>query len=232
MKYSIVVTTYNRPDLTKLCIQRAITTAGKEFELVWVDDASPDPKVREVMKKFVPSKTILRKENGGWAKAVNDGLREATGDYIFQLDNDNLLPEKWLRIIDGFIEKIPETGGIAMMWDGFSKHGWAGKKKKINGITVQIANKFMCFRGFSRRVFERVGYLDDRLGWYGPQDTDWSNRALKTGELFYYVPGVKVLHCEDNLNRDRKLEWIKDNPKRLKDKKDKSIYYSPWKNSR
>jgi len=230
MKYSVVVTTFNRPDLTKVCVRNAITKAGKDFELVWVDDNSPEPEVKKVMESFCPSKKVLRKENGGWAVATNDGIQAATGDFIFILDNDWFLPENWLATMDSYIQKIPETGGIAMEWKGFELYGWTGKEKDIRGTKVISVNTFIGFRGFSRKVLDKVGYLDERFGWWGPADTDWSIRALRTGELFYFIPNEYVWHAVDNLNRSAKDSWSSENNERLRNKlrKDKSIYYSPY----
>jgi len=233
IKYSVVFTTYNRPELTESVIYNAILGAGIDFELIWVDDCSTEYKVIEIMSKLseelsIDIKSVLRKENGGWAQAVNDGLKEATGDYIFILDNDWALPENWLQIFDYYIKNIPNTGGACMMWKGFESYGWMGGKEFKNNIEVNHCNKICGFRCFSREVFNKVGYLDDRLGWYGPQDSDWSNRALRTGELFYYIPNQIVYHLEDGFNKDKKKQFVKDNADKLKNKKDNNIYYSPY----
>ena len=230
MKYSVIFTTYNRSKLTGYAIKSAIVNAGMGFELIWVDDASTENEVKETMKSLVPDISILREKNGGWAKSVNEGMRVATGDYIFILDNDWFLPENWLVIFNDYIKNIPNTGGICMMWKGFDnyKYKWAGEEIEINGIKVRKANKIMGFRCFSRNVFNKVGYLDERMGWYGPQDSDWSNRALRTGELFYFIPGYEVLHVEDGFNNTKKEKFMKKNLETLKNKKDKNIYYSPY----
>jgi len=236
MKFSIVVTTFNRAELTKNCVGNSIINAGRPFELVWVDNASTD-NVRDVMKRFAPTISILRETNGGMAVSTNDAWKVATGDYIIGIASDFLMPENWLLTIEHYLERIPETDVILMAWKDFDHHKWQGKEKVINGLKVEIANKMIGVVCFSRKIFDKVGYLDERLGWYGSTDTDWSNRVKRVGKLFYYIPDVRVIHYwnvgtskdypSDRAFKDKACEM---NPKILakKYKVDNSIYYTPF----
>jgi GT2 family glycosyltransferase len=234
MKYSVVFTSYNCIDQTRYFLENAIYHSGMAFELIWVDDCSSENieglfnELKPTLEDFqITYKFIKRKENGRWAKAVNDGLREATGDYIFILDNDWLLPDKWLVTFDDYIKKIPNTDIACMKWRKFDVYGWFGENIEINGLTVQKCNKVMGFRCFSRGLFNKVGYLDDRLGWYGPQDSDWSIRALSTNPVAYYIPNHEVLHLEKGISKDKR-EASKQNAQKLKDKDYTTIYYNPF----
>jgi len=197
MKFSIVVPTYNRAILTKDCISSNIKNAGipaDRIEWIWVDDGSTDG-VQEVMKKMCPDISVIRNYNLGIEKTVNQGYALATGDFIFKLDSDLLLPKNWLKVIDEHISKIPETAVIGILLSGFQEHSaWAGKEREINGLKILEANMVMGLYGFSRKMFKKVGYLNEDIPYYASSDMFWSDRAKKTGELMYYVDNLEALH--------------------------------------
>jgi len=238
MKFSIVVPTYNRAELVKRCIGFNLENTGvdrREIELVWVDDGSTD-NVREVMEEFEPDISILKKENEGVFKAYNAGYVATTGDWIVKMGSDMIFPDNWLAVIKEYIKKIPESAGIGFIIDGFFDcpfSGWAGKEKIINGMPTREARNIMGVHAFSRKLFKEVGYFDEVFGWYGPGDWDWSDRAIRTKKLIYYIPKLRANHLgvgKWNHNNAKKLELTVQGDKILKNHRENSceIYYSPF----
>lgn len=104
---SVVLTVFNKarflPDtLQSLYAQEG---AGRDFslEFVFVDDASTDDSVAvgEAFFRDHPAAVqILRNEkNAGPAVRLNQGLRAATGDYVFVFDADDIAPRNVLAIM-------------------------------------------------------------------------------------------------------------------------------------
>ncbi len=103
---SIVMPIFNTPEAW---LREAIASVRDQWcgnwELICVDDGSSAAPVREVLEHAAAAdariRLILRDENGGIARATNDGLRAARGDYVALLDNDDVLePEAVFRLLD------------------------------------------------------------------------------------------------------------------------------------
>ena len=97
-KVSVVITHYNRPELLPLAIRSVAeqTWPGSHLELVVIDDGSPDP---EVQKRLDEIEAEFRFQERGWrllrepnrylGGARNAALRNATGEYVLFMDDDN-----------------------------------------------------------------------------------------------------------------------------------------------
>ncbi len=97
---SIVIPVYNSPCLVELTerIERVLTAEGIAYEVVFVDDSSPDPAVWPVLEQLVSTHPRIRAvqltRNFGQQAASLCGLREARGERVITLDDDlQHLPE-------------------------------------------------------------------------------------------------------------------------------------------
>lgn len=97
-KISVVLPAYNeRENLEKLVPEIAKTLDGKLFEIIVVDDNSPDG-TSEAMNKLKESiselQLIVRKTNKGFANSIREGLEKSSGDILIVMDSDfNHKPE-------------------------------------------------------------------------------------------------------------------------------------------
>ncbi|MDE1905823.1 MAG: glycosyltransferase family 2 protein [Rhodospirillales bacterium] len=75
----------------------------EDWELLLIDDAGGDATLTAVMKDLAAQepriKLLPRKKNGGIARATNDGLKAAKGDFIAFFDHDDLLEPGALEIM-------------------------------------------------------------------------------------------------------------------------------------
>ena len=89
---SIVVPVYRCEERLARCLDSLIAQTFQDFEVILVDDASPDDSLA-VAKSYeakIPRCTILRHDaNRGVAEARNTGVRAATGDWIGFVDADD-----------------------------------------------------------------------------------------------------------------------------------------------
>jgi len=93
VKLSVVLTTYNRPELLEKTLAGfANQTAPKEnFEVIVVDDGS-EPPVKEVVEKFSGqiNTVYLYQQNSGLAAARNNGIKQAKGRIVLFSDDDDV----------------------------------------------------------------------------------------------------------------------------------------------
>lgn len=98
---SVVVPTYNEVgNLAELMARMAVSLKGIEFEVVFVDDGSPDgtAEVAEALgRTYRNTKVIRRLGRRGLASAVLDSLRYAEGDSLAVMDADLQHPPELLR---------------------------------------------------------------------------------------------------------------------------------------
>lgn len=92
---SVIVPIYGVEAYIRDTIQSVLDQTYTQFELILVDDESPDSSVA-ICQEFDDSRIrIINQKNRGLAGARNTGIRHARGDYLAFLDGDDLwLPTK------------------------------------------------------------------------------------------------------------------------------------------
>jgi len=101
MDLSIIIVSYNTKDILKECIESIYKTAKNiSFEVIVVDNASKDGTAELISNSKFPSSNfhfIQNKENLGFSKANNVGVKISTGKYVLFLNPDILVHEKTLE---------------------------------------------------------------------------------------------------------------------------------------
>jgi glycosyltransferase involved in cell wall biosynthesis len=107
---SVIVPVYNVENYISQTINSVLNQTYPHFELLVIDDESPDRSV-EICQQFNDSRIkIISQKNRGLAGARNTGIRHAQGDYLAFLDSDDLwLPEKLAQHIK-HLESSPQIG--------------------------------------------------------------------------------------------------------------------------
>ena len=98
---SIIVPIYKSEKYIDRCIKSIIDQSYEEFELLLIDDGSPDNSsiICESWAKKDKRVRFLKKENGGVSSARNLGLTEAKGDYITFVDSDDWVESEYLATL-------------------------------------------------------------------------------------------------------------------------------------
>ena len=96
MLFSVIVPIYNIEKYIKRCIDSVLSQSFTDFELILVDDGSPDNcgAICDEYAKKDQRIQVIHKKNGGLVSARQAGIKVASGDYIFHLDGDDaVLPD-------------------------------------------------------------------------------------------------------------------------------------------
>ncbi|MFV0197394.1 glycosyltransferase family 2 protein [Empedobacter falsenii] len=94
MKFSIIVPVYGVEKYVERCIKSILKQSYSNFELIIVDDESPDNSIKIVQEKCIDNRIkIVSKKNGGLSAARNYGLKYITGDYIWFVDSDDYVSD-------------------------------------------------------------------------------------------------------------------------------------------
>lgn len=93
-KISVIIPYYNKDKFSLFIPLRSIQNQSfKDIEIIFVDDGSPDNKLNEIFEEMKKDNRIIllkHKENKGTLMSRADGVRFASGEYILNLDQDDL----------------------------------------------------------------------------------------------------------------------------------------------
>ena len=99
MLFSVIVPIYNIEKYLRRCVDSVLSQSFGDYELILVDDGSPDncPIICDEYAKKDTRIKVIHKENGGLVSARQAGIKEAVGDYIFNLDGDDAICDNALE---------------------------------------------------------------------------------------------------------------------------------------
>ena len=199
---SIIVINFNRRQKLSECLN-SIREAVTQFdhELLVVDNASRDGSVAMVRENFPQALLTQNEKNVGFSRAVNQGLREAKGDYFLCLNNDSWLYPQSLDRILLWMEAHPDVGivgGKILNADGslqFSARSFPTFAAALFNRTSLLTQLFPQNR-FSRR------YLLSDWDHTQIREVDWVSGSFlairrKTCEVIGFLDEQFFLFCED-----------------------------------
>lgn len=208
---SIIILNYNGEKFLENCIESIIKETKQKFELIIVDNNSPDKSGEKLSKKYESCRFILNKKNVGVSEGLNIGIRNSNGTHIVLLNNDLIVAPGWLDyLFEAFKQKgnglyqpkflkmkdreIIDSAGnlISIFGFGFSRE--KGRKDNFQYNTIEeigfaAGTCLFC----SKEIFDKVGLFDEKLFAYN-EDLDLGWRAKLLNYKSYYVPKSIVYH--------------------------------------
>lgn len=99
MFFSVIVPVYKVEGYLQNCIESVLNQTFSDFELILVDDGSPDkcPEICDSYKEKDDRIKVVHKANGGLASARRAGIKVASGEYVYNLDSDDLIENDTLE---------------------------------------------------------------------------------------------------------------------------------------
>ena len=99
MLFSIIVPIYKVEKYLKCCVDSILTQSFSDFELILVDDGSPDncPKICDDYAKQDERVKVVHKQNGGHSSARRAGIEIASGEYLLFVDSDDYVSQDYLE---------------------------------------------------------------------------------------------------------------------------------------
>ena len=147
MKISLIFACYNISQYLDELYQLLISQTYKDIEIIFVEDCSIDDTRNKLLTLDDPRvKFILNEKNIGAANSRNRGIEEATGDYIWFPDPDDLFDAKLLSKVGGVISEFnPDVISIGMQ-----------ERYEIDGKLSYTKNIVSEFEGFITTNFNPV----------------------------------------------------------------------------
>ena len=98
---SVVIPVYNSQKYLNACVDSIVNQTYSNLEIILVDDGSTDQSgmiCDEYAKKDGRVK-VIHKENGGNGDARNTGYKQATGEWLVMVDNDDILHPQQIEVL-------------------------------------------------------------------------------------------------------------------------------------
>ena len=113
---SVIVPVYNVEKYLRKCVDSILAQTYGEFELLLVDDGSPDgcPQICDEYAERDSRVRVIHKPNGGLISARNEGIRACTGDYVCIVDGDDWADVHMLRFIHDTVSASPEPPDMVL----------------------------------------------------------------------------------------------------------------------
>lgn len=210
---SIVIPNYNGKKYLKNCIDaiyKKVYLDKSEFEVIVIDNASKDDDFKWI-SQYKDIKFVALDKNYGFSRAVNEGIKISSGEYVILLNNDTEILEEFVEELFNCIDsddKIFSACSKMIQYhdkdliddagDEYNLLGWAYKRG--DGKDVESYSKaqevFSSCAGaaiYRKSIFDEIGLFDESFFAY-MEDVDISYRARIHGYKNIYCPDAKVYH--------------------------------------
>lgn len=213
-KISVIIPFFGRTDQLHMCLSAldAQTIPSEEFEVIVVDNGSPHD-LRALQQRFPTVRWLYEERHGSFA-ARNRGIETATGHLLAFTDSDCLPTPTWLHEGAALLESGAATvvgGRVAYLDSGarelntaerFEEEFFLLHKQKylVEALNVSATANLFTFKS----AFDRVGLFDMAL--LNLADGDWTQRAVRRGEVLRYSETAVVLHPRRSTFREIQLK--------------------------
>lgn len=221
MKLSVIIVNYNVRYFLELCLQSVQDALlDLDSEIIVVDNNSEDDSCKMVLENFPDVTLIENKENYGFAKANNQGVSKARGQYVLILNPDTVIAKDTLIQILKFAKSRHNFGALGAKLIGGNGRFLSESKRgiptplvslfKLTGFTSRSTGKYYAnhlkedetgvieilvgaFMLMTRKVYNEVHGFDEKYFMYG-EDIDLSYKILNKGYRNYYYADSKIIH--------------------------------------
>ena len=212
-KVSIIVLNWNGKKFLKNCLDSLAQLTYPQLEIIVVDNNSKDGSQEFLKENYRKAILIENKENYGFAKGNNIGLKASTGDYILILNNDTVVAPNFLEpLIRDFkdnpriaclqpqirlskSEQLLDGAGAFLTPTGFLYHFGYLKDRmqlKYNKKMEIFSAKGACML-LRRKAIEEVGLFDEDFFIFF-EETDLCFRFWLAGYSVMYEPKSVIYH--------------------------------------
>ena len=205
---SIVIPAHNQLDCCRQCVESILAHTQYPHKLVLVDNGSSDG-VAEYFDSVPGAIAVHSHENVGFPAGVNLGLPHAEG-HVLLLNNDTIVPDRWLERLVAALESAPRIGLVGPMsncvsgpqfvpdleFNGIEEiNAFAEANAQAKRGRVLDAERIVGFCMLIRdSAFEAVGMLDESFGIGNFEDDDYCLRVRKAGYRVCIAEDCFVFH--------------------------------------
>lgn len=208
MKCDIIMPVWNNRKLVRQCVESIFKHTDLSYSIIIIDNASERKTYEylEGLRTSHPDKIFLirNEKNIGYPKAVNQGIKKSSGDYVCIINTDIIVFKDWLDEMIRVAESSKDIGIVNPSNNFGRKKPWnrtyqqyadrmtQGKKGQFSETASPVG---FCYL-IKREVIDKIGLWDES---YSPgyfEDTEYAIRAKRAGYKSVFAKGAFVFHFE------------------------------------
>lgn len=211
-KVTVVIPNWNGLRHLPECLESLAAQSFADFAILMVDNGSTDGSMAWLREQHPEISVLELEHNGGFAKAVNMGIRTSQSEYIALLNNDTAVDPGWLQALTEALDQHSDYDYAAskiVMYSRPDRLNAAGDVWSWRTVTAvnrgygdpasrygEMERVFGACAGaalYRRALFSEVGLFDEGF-FLMHEDTDFNLRCLMAGKRCLYVPQALVRH--------------------------------------
>lgn len=209
---TVVIPNWNGMEHLPECLSTLDAQEFTDFDVIVVDNDSADESCEWLARERPDVRVVARPDNGGFSKAVNEGIRRARGPYVALLNNDTALDRLWLGELVRALEARPEydiaasrmvyyddpttinaAGDVYSVWAAVGRNRGIGQPVDRYLEPARVLGASAGAALYRASLFEHIGLFDEDF-FLLSEDTDINLRALIAGHKALYVPSSMIRH--------------------------------------
>ncbi len=228
IELSIIIVNWNTKDLVRRCIQSIIHHAKSlAYEIIVVDNHSDDGSVPLIQGAFPSVIIIQNKDNLGFARANNRGIKESRGKYLLLLNSDTYIDQDVFSELIRYMEVQPNVGIVSPKIVSPELTPYPMRLFRLTPLLsfLKIVNLYALYREYlpdtssqpievqvvggscmliRKEVFDSVGYLEEGFFLYNEED-DFCRRALGKEWKIIFNPQNYIIHLHGMSTRKKEI---------------------------
>lgn len=191
---SIIITTYKNIPLAAQCMESVVRSCSSSpnltYEIIISDSATTETKMNEleqIQHRHARRITniLVHRDNIGYPKAVNAGLRNAHGEYLLVMNSDTVVLENAIPDMLSYLEEHPEVGILA--------------PQLLNPHGDILASTYKFYRWYTiplrRTMFGKLPHAQKHLVQF--EMLDWNHQATQAVD---WIQGSVMMLSRKSLN--------------------------------
>jgi N-acetylglucosaminyl-diphospho-decaprenol L-rhamnosyltransferase len=222
-RFAIIIVNYNGGAMLEDCVLSAVREGVPAQQIVVIDNGSRDGSIENLERHVAGLKVIRNNCNAGFARAVNQGIKQASAEFVLLLNNDAQLEPAALRAFAHGFDSLPNlviAGGQLHYPDGRLQSAFAPLPSVAEEVLPLFLLKLISPHRFRRKtlpgkqiqdtpmavecvlgaclcvrssILPYLGLLDEDYFFFF-EEIEWCQRARRIGAEVYYLPAARATH--------------------------------------
>jgi GT2 family glycosyltransferase len=207
---SVITVNYNNTQVTLELLESLYAHEGFAVEVIVVDNASRENPEQNIKENFPQVKFIRSDRNLGFAGGNNLGIAQATGDYLFFVNNDTDFTAPIIAQLVTVLEEDKTIGAVCpilvypsgkIQFAGFTPiNAWTGRNKCLTSpasAELKVNTSYAHGAAFmiSHTLVQQIGNMPEHYFLYF-EELDWSAKITQLNYKIVVLTTTQLIHKE------------------------------------
>ncbi len=198
---SVIIPVYKTEKYLRRCINSVCAQDYSNFEIILVDDGSPDRsgEICDELAKANDRILVIHKANGGLSSARNAGIDKSTGEYICFVDSDDYVEKDYVSTLHSLIERynadLAKINYKEISTEDYSEKAPSVDAKVYMGAEVEAAYLRLrvdsaCVFMYRRSLIGNTHFPEGKTS----EDIPFNFELFQKAKTFVYMPVNKYYY--------------------------------------